>query len=87
MDRGVVAAPPAHAPAIALHEQDSGALGVRRVRREDEVESSKFCFETADTEYAQLFFDRNEREGWQTLARCSAQKASTCRSICRFKCG
>ena len=39
------------------------------VRREDEVESSKYCFETADTEYAQLFFDRNEREGWQTLAR------------------
>jgi glycyl-tRNA synthetase alpha chain len=39
------------------------------VRHEDEVESSRFCFETADTEYAQLFFDRNEREGWQTLAR------------------
>jgi len=39
------------------------------VRREDEVESSRFCFEVADTEYAQLFFDRNEREGWQTLAR------------------
>src|SRR5262249_17396282 len=39
------------------------------VRREDEVEASKFCSEPADPEYAQLFFDRNEREGWQTLAR------------------
>ena len=44
------------------------ALSYGQVRREDEVELSRYAFETADTQYAQLFFDHHEREGWQTLA-------------------
>ncbi|SRR6266542_3972142 len=43
-------------------------LSYGEVRREDEVELSKYVFETADTEYAQNFFDQYEREGWQSLA-------------------
>ena len=46
----------------------SDTLSYGEVRREEEVELSKYWFETADTECAQLFFDRYEREGWQTLA-------------------
>ena len=49
-----------------IHWND--ALSYGEVRREEEVELSKYAFETADTSYAQLFFDHREREGWQTLA-------------------
>ncbi|MDQ2869554.1 MAG: glycine--tRNA ligase subunit alpha [Acidobacteriota bacterium] len=39
-----------------------------QVRREDEVELSKYCFEVADAELASLLFDRYEREARRCIA-------------------
>ncbi len=46
----------------------SPSLSYGEVRREDEVELSRYGFETADTEMAALLFERYEREAQRALA-------------------